>query len=78
MKYIQAIIAFGLFGFLGIAVLADKFAASGGGSGRTRALNDAVTFFTQTYGQTETGFGIILFGLTVGWMILLKGNGRAA
>lgn len=74
MKYVQAVIAMGLFGWLGYAVLTDSVPDGSSGSGKTRALKSMVTTATDKFGETETGIGLIAFGLILALLFLMRGR----
>ncbi|MBT8408543.1 MAG: hypothetical protein KJN93_02825 [Alphaproteobacteria bacterium] len=78
MKYIQAIVAFGLFTWLGLAVLAGTFSGAEGGSREAQVFLGLVKIVTDRFGQEATGFGVLTFGLVFGWSLLIKGSGRRA
>lgn len=78
MKYIQAIVAFALFTWLGLAVLAGTFTGAEGNSREAEVFFGLIQIVTDRFGQEATGFGVLTFGLIFGWTLLIKGSGRRA
>lgn len=72
MKYVQALISIGLFGWLGYAVLSGTFPGGDGGSSKTRALKGVVEMLTGKFGVTETGLGLIAFGILLALFFLMR------
>lgn len=75
MKYIQAIVCFGLFGWLGLAVLSGAAVGGEAGSRSANFLFGIVDNFNEMFGTTATGYGLLVFGLLFGWSLLLRGTG---
>ena len=72
MKYIQALISLGLFGWLAFAVATDSIPGGDGGSSKTRALNSIVTSATDEFGTMETAMGLAVFGLLLAMFFLMR------
>lgn len=72
MKYFQSAIALGLFGWLGYAVYTDTLPGGSGGSGKTRALKDLVSKFTEQFGVTQTSIGLVVIGLLLATFLILR------
>ncbi|MCY1126907.1 hypothetical protein OU426_08580 [Frigidibacter sp. RF13] len=72
MKYVQAIIALGLFGWASYAVLTDSFPGGEGGSSKTRALKSVVTAATDQFGTLQTAAGLAVFGLLLALFFLRR------
>jgi len=71
MNYVRAILCLGLFGGLGIAVLADAFPGGDGGNGKTRALKGLVESLTDQFGTVQTGFGLMILGAVLAIIFLM-------
>ncbi len=65
MKYVQALVSLGLFGWLSFAVATDSVPGGDGGSSKTRALNSAITSATDQFGTMETALGLAMVGLVL-------------
>lgn len=72
MKYVQSIIALGLFGWLGYAVFTDTFPDGEGGSGKTRALKGLIDNATAEFGVMQTSIGLVSIGLVLAAFFLLR------
>lgn len=72
MKYVQAAIALGLFGWLGFAVFTDTFPDGEGGSGRTRALKGLISSATEQLGVVQTSLGLITIGVLLAAFFLKR------
>ncbi|SPH17079.1 hypothetical protein DEA8626_00593 [Defluviimonas aquaemixtae] len=72
MKYVQAILSLGLFGWASYAVLIGSFPGGDGGSSKTRALNAAVISATEQFGTLQTAAGLAGFGMLLALFFLLR------
>jgi hypothetical protein len=72
MKYVQSIIAFGLFGWLGYAVYTDTLPSGDGGSSKTRALNGLISNVTDEFGVTQTSIGLVTIGFVLALFFLMR------
>lgn len=61
MKYIQAILSAGLFGWLGVALLTDSLPVGEGGSSKTRSLQSIIDAAIQNLGTNNTAY--LCFGV---------------
>lgn len=78
MRYVQAVLALGLFGYFGYAVLADALPASDSGSSKTRALVGLIENATERFGTTETGLGLIAVGILLAMFFVGRARQDAA
>ena len=74
MRYIQAIVAIGLFGWLAFMVTFDRFPEGDGGSSKTRGLKVLVDNITQSIGPGLTGALLLMAGITIAWVIMRRGD----
>ena len=74
MRYVQAMIAVGLFGWLGYAVAFDALPAFEGGSSKTRGLMSLVESVTQSIGSGLTGALLLSIGVVIAWYVLKRGE----
>ncbi|MGB3179396.1 MAG: hypothetical protein WBC68_11060 [Albidovulum sp.] len=74
MKYVQAVISIGFFGWLAFAVFTGAFPGGDGGSSKTRALKSMVGSAIDTYGAFTTAFGIGVIGLVLAGFFLVRGR----
>lgn len=72
MKYVQAAIALGLFGWLGYAVFTDSFPDGESGSGKTRAIKGLISSATEQFGTVQTSLGLMAVGLLLAAFFLLR------
>jgi hypothetical protein len=72
MKYVQAVLALGLFGWLSYAVFTDTFPGGESGSSKTRALKGLVSNFTEQFGVTQTAIGLAAVGLLLAAFFLSR------
>lgn len=72
MKYVQAIIALGLFGWLGYATFTNSLPGGDGGSSKTRALKNAITGATDHFGVTNTSLALAGFGVLLAAFFLMR------
>lgn len=72
MKYVQAIISLGLFGWLSYAIFTDTFPGGEGGSSKTRALKGFISNTTEQFGVTQTAIGVAAIGLLLAAFFLLR------
>ena len=72
MKYIQALISLGLFGWLAFAVATDSIPGDAGGSSKTRALKAAVSSATDEFGTMETASGLAIVGIVLALFFLAR------
>ena len=74
MKYVQAAIVLGLFGWLSYAVFTDTLPGGDGGSSKTRALRSMVTSATEKFGVVETSVGLAVVGILLAAFFLMRRN----
>ena len=74
MKYVQAAIVLGLFGWLSYAVFTDTLPGGDGGSSKTRALRGMVTSATEKFGVFETSIGLAVVGILLAAFFLMRRN----
>jgi hypothetical protein len=72
MKYVQSILALGLFGWLSYAVFTDTFPGGESGSSKTRALKGFVSNVTEQFGVTQTAIGLAVVGVLLAAFFLLR------
>ena len=72
MKYVQALISLGLFGWLAFAVATDTVPGGEGGSSKTRALKSVITSATDEFGTMETAAGLAVVGLLLAMFFLMR------
>ena len=72
MRYVQALISLGFFGWLGYAVMSGTFPGGDGGSSKTRALKNIVGTLTDKFGVVETGLGLMAVGALLAVFFLMK------
>ncbi len=72
MKYVQAAIVLGLFGWLSYAVFTDTLPGGDGGSSKTRALRGMVTSLTEKFGVLETSIGLAVIGILLAAFFLMR------
>jgi hypothetical protein len=72
MKYVQAIIALGLFGWLSYAVFTDTFPSGENGSNKTRALKGFISSTTEQFGVTQTAIGLAVIGVLLAAFFLMR------
>ncbi len=63
MRFVQAILALGLFGYFGFEVLSGGMIDDGAGSRKGMALRSAINAASEKFGTTETGLGLIAIGI---------------
>ena len=72
MRYIQALIALGLFGWLSWSVATGSLLAGDGGSSKTRALKSMVGYATENFGVMTTAAGLAAIGIGLALFFLLR------
>ena len=72
MKYVQAIISLGFFGWLAWAVATGVFPGGDGGSSKTRALKAMVGSATESFGVMTTAAGFAAIGIGLAAFFLLR------
>ena len=72
MKYVQAAISVGLFGWLGFAVFTYSFPGGDGGSSKTRALKGMISSATEGIGVTQTSLGLVAIGVVLAAFFLMR------
>lgn len=72
MKYVQAVLALGLFGWLGFAVFTDSLPGGQGGSGKTMALRAAMARATDAFGVTTTAAGLVAIGVALAAILVMR------
>ena len=72
MRYVQAIIALGLFGWLSWSVATGAFAGGDGGSSKSRALQAMIGSATESYGVMPTAGGLAGIGIVLALFFLLR------
>jgi hypothetical protein len=74
MKYVQAIIALGLFGWISFSVLTGALPGGDGGSSKTRALKAMTGSAIENYSTIPTALGALAIGLILALFFLLRGG----
>jgi hypothetical protein len=72
MRYVQALIALGLFGWLSWSVATGAFPGGDGGSSKTRALKSMVDSATESYGVMPTAAGLAAIGVALALFFLMR------
>lgn len=72
MKYVQAAISIGLFGWFGFAVFTDSFPGGDGGSSKTQALKGLISAATEEFGVTQTSLGLVAVGVVLAAFFLMR------
>lgn len=77
MRYIQAILSIGLFGWLGYGVLTGTLLGGDGGSRNTRALLGMIGDAEAAIGTTNTGLALFAVGILLAGFFLMKARSEA-
>ena len=72
MKYVQATIALGLFGWLGYGVYTGTLLVGDGGASRSRAVKGLVSSAVEQFGSTYTAIGLATVGIILATFFLLR------
>ncbi|MDI3335252.1 hypothetical protein QKW60_02440 [Defluviimonas aestuarii] len=72
MRYVQALISLGLFGWLSWSVATGAFPGGDGGSSKTRALKSMVGSATDNFGVMPTAAGLAVIGIGLALFFLLR------
>lgn len=72
MKYVQAFLAIGLFGWLGFAVFTDTLPGGSGGSSKTLALKAFMARMTDQFGVTTTAAALVAIGVVLAAFFLMR------
>lgn len=72
MKYVQAAIVMGLFGWLSYSVYTDTLPGGDGGSSKTRILKEMVSSMTDQFGVVQTSAGLAAIGLLLAAIFLMR------
>ncbi|MGB3147840.1 MAG: hypothetical protein WBA91_08795 [Paracoccaceae bacterium] len=78
MKYVQALIALGLFGWASFAVLTGALPDGDGGAGKSRALVALIEKATDQWGTVQTAAGLAMAGLLLALFFLRRSGGETA
>lgn len=74
MKYVQAIVSLGLFGWFGYALLTGQVAYGDGGSAKTRRVTGMITDAINTVGVETTAYACFAVGILLAICFLLFGS----
>ena len=74
MKYVQALISLGLFGWLAFAVATDTVPGGEGGSSKTRALKSAISTATDQFGTMGTAAGLAVVGIVLAMFFMMRSS----
>ncbi|MEO3413353.1 hypothetical protein AAFO92_01715 [Roseovarius sp. CAU 1744] len=72
MRYVQAFVSLGLFGWLAYAVATDTFPGGDGGSSKTRAVKSVITSATDEFGTVQTALGLAVVGIVLAMFFLMR------
>ncbi len=74
MHYVQAVIAMGLFGWLGYAIAFDALPGGDGGSSKTRALMAMADKMTTELGPMGAGGLCLAIGVVLAFFFVRRGT----
>lgn len=77
MRYVQALIVLGLFGWLSWSVATGTLLAGDGGSSKTRALKSMVGYATDSLGVMTTAAGLAAIGIGLAAFFILRRGAEA-